>query len=1016
MAYLYNSIEELARSLYTVNNLKSPRYGEINVEVTDVHLEDQTLDYDLYQLKAIVRNTKVEPLEKEYQIQFKIPNINNPMKVSINLALIKRCYTLYTDKLNKIVGASFPGEFPGREGWNKSSLYIRPGKDSVRLGKHEITLNDFERCLKLIKTGNYRSVVDLLTEEVAQDMRDFVLQENTVNKLSLVLDRDSIDRDVKNEATWKLMLDIASGVYPYDDINEVTPYDISMYDLKRGLLFHLSEKMWMTKDEKAEGFKLEKQKTLRDDVWSRLNLNCGIFASSIENPIKNYYKTNGAILNMLQFVSDTNPLSYYTHSKKLYFVDPKNLDDEETHGKIRVNSKYLDGFLDPIRTQENAANVNFYQEMSLGCKVNKDKDYEITVKVYDKNFNVIDLPIKDYLNSAILSYDCVNYKTKQPKKNKNGVYKYCKRARYYVTQNLNDIDYYRHESSILSASTALMPMINRNDVTRDLLQAHFTTQAVPTIGCKPSIVHTSFADAIFDESTNVIHSDTEGEVVDISENGDVIKIKDSKGKMHYPHVDNKYVSTKKHTSNIFVPNVKIGDKVSVGDAIFKFNSFQGKELALYCPLLTTYSTLRGYEVEDGYVISRSAAKKLAHPEFKTTRIRLVHDKYRLENMVSCNVGDKLDKDDVIFRFEENQLSDIAVSILGGRREAFVELEYRIPKFTFGATVTDIKILMNPMYVNEHHKYYSLMKDWRDRVLKKKREFLHNNIYMDRFEPSIENNECDFIIEITYEAFNEFKLSDKMTNRASSKGVVCAILPDEEMPITEDGQRIEVVMPALAMASRKNSFSLIECKLTKLSKRLRELIDKGQIEQVKPILDVLYQEIPVNKRYLRETYIGSSIDRDGFLRILIDPFDTTFQAYGMDPEDKLNELMEIAGIPDGGKEILTDGRTGRKIRTPLLVGWNEYQRSHFISEEKFSATPEIAYYKGGKGLTQELVMGMGHHRPGGQKIGEQELHALLASGKGEFLMGRTANSSYTDKNERITADVTNLLMRLKVKEN
>jgi DNA-directed RNA polymerase beta subunit len=90
-----------------------------------------------------------------------------------------------------------------------------------------------------------------------------------------------------------------------------------------------------------------------------------------------------------------------------------------------------------------------------------------------------------------------------------------------------------------------------------------------------------------------------------------------------------------------------------------------------------------------------------------------------------------------------------------------------------------------------------------------------------------------------------------------------------------------------------------------------------------------------------------MDQDGFIRILIDPFDTTFKDYNDDPDNVLNKIMAECGIPDGGKELLIDGKTGRTIRTPLLVGWNEYMRAHFIAEDKFTASPLIAYYKGGK---------------------------------------------------------------------
>ena len=61
----------------------------------------------------------------------------------------------------------------------------------------------------------------------------------------------------------------------------------------------------------------------------------------------------------------------------------------------------------------------------------------------------------------------------------------------------------------------------------------------------------------------------------------------------------------------------------------------------------------------------------------------------------------------------------------------------------------------------------------------------------------------------------------------------------------------------------------------------------------------------------------------------------------------------------------------------------------------------------------MVQGVGHHRSEGQKWGEQEIHALLASGKEDFVVAATFNDQ--KKDIKIEADLNNILMRIRTVE-
>lgn len=963
-----NSIEEICKTLYTGES-KSKKNGLVTSKVIDVKMIEETPKAQTYEVKAEITmkgETKVK------SIKFKVPQFNyaNLKQTSINISIVNRCIKIYTDKDNKIVGASFRG------------LYINTPRKSVDINGKKYSIDEVSQAIKLINSGSEDTLKSIMDEDKIENIKEFYLKDLVVNKIKLLLDLDYFDGSILNENTWITLLAIASGEYSESAMNEVTPYDIEYFDCDKGLVYHFQGEM----------------RTLKNNFYSLLNQHGGIYASTIENSIKRYFLGNKAIINMVQYTQDTNPLSLYTQSKKMYFLDHKSMK------KLRVNSPYMDGILDPVRTHENTKDVNVVQELTLACDFNQG---DSQIKVYDKSFNEISIGITEYLNSAILDYECADYHKKQIRLNKNGVYKYHRRARAKSTTNIDDIKYIQHQGALLSASSALMPMINRNDVTRDLLQSHYNTQTIEVIGSRKSIVHTSFTGYVYDNGNMNVKSNSTGKVVAISETGDEIKIQtgiDESGRPIYAYESaTKYNSTKMHTANIYETKVEVGDEVQKGDVIFQMNSFKDGELAMSVPLLTTYSTLRGKEVEDGYVLSASAIKKFSHEEFINIDLSFTNGSYKLIKDKLPKVGDSIENEDTdIMLYEENIVGKESRYLLGDKVENWVEKHVRLPKFSILGKVTKIKISLNPKfstYEDEATKAnYEIVKEWESQVNESKKKFYDNPLYSEKFTLKDKDAKVDFKVTITCEYYNRMKPTDKLVNRSSNKGVLVSIVPDEEMPITQDGRRIECMMPALAMASRKNSFNITECKLTKLSEHLCKKLHANEFDSVKSVIERLYPE--VSEENMNASYILDKYEDDGFLRIQIDPFDTFMT------DEELDKVMESAGIPDGGREYLIDGVTGKRIRTPLLVGYNEYFRTHFIAEYKGSATPQVTY-------TNKMVQGVGHHRSEGQKWGEQEIHALLASGKEDFVVAATFNDQ--KKDIKIEADLNNILMRIRTVE-
>jgi len=172
------------------------------------------------------------------------------------------------------------------------------------------------------------------------------------------------------------------------------------------------------------------------------------------------------------------------------------------------------------------------------------------------------------------------------------------------------------------------------------------------------------------------------------------------------------------------------------------------------------------------------------------------------------------------------------------------------------------------------------------------------------------------------------VGDKIAGRHGNKGIIAAIVPEEDMPFTEDGKPIDIILNPLGVPSRMN-------------------------------LGQLY-----------ETLLGWAADKMGV------KYETPV-FNGATPEEVQAELKK-ANLPLTGKTTLIDGRTGEKFDNPVTVG-NIYMMklSHMV-EDKMHARSTGPYSL----ITQQPLGGKAQF--GGQRFGEMEVWALEAYGAAHAL--------------------------------
>jgi len=190
---------------------------------------------------------------------------------------------------------------------------------------------------------------------------------------------------------------------------------------------------------------------------------------------------------------------------------------------------------------------------------------------------------------------------------------------------------------------------------------------------------------------------------------------------------------------------------------------------------------------------------------------------------------------------------------------------------------------------------------------------------------------------------KLSVGDKMAGRHGNKGVIAKIVPEEDMPFLPDGTPVDIVLNPLGVPSRMNV---------------------GQV---------------------LETHLGWACHKLG-LHAATPVFDGI-------KESQIWELMEKAGLPNSGKTLLYDGRTGESFDQKVVVGMIYMLKLHHLVSDKIHARAVGPYSL----VTQQPLGGKAQY--GGQRFGEMEVWALEAYGaayslqevltvKSDDLAGRT----------------------------
>ncbi|MEA2678691.1 MAG: DNA-directed polymerase subunit beta [Candidatus Binataceae bacterium] len=219
-----------------------------------------------------------------------------------------------------------------------------------------------------------------------------------------------------------------------------------------------------------------------------------------------------------------------------------------------------------------------------------------------------------------------------------------------------------------------------------------------------------------------------------------------------------------------------------------------------------------------------------------------------------------------------------------------------------------------------------------------------------------------------------QVGDKMAGRHGNKGVLSRILPEEDMPRTEDGTPVDIVLNPLGVPSRMNVGQILETHLgwaaLELGHRLgQDLANGATPTQIRRRLREYYPE-KESQEFIENLPEAEMMKLAGKA---VKGVHTASPVFDGAREEEIFALLKRAELPETGQCTLYDGRTGMAFEQPVTVGVMYIMKLHHLVEDKIHARSTGPYSL----VTQQPLGGKAQF--GGQRLGEMEVWALEAYG-------------------------------------
>jgi len=516
---------------------------------------------------------------------------------------------------------------------------------------------------------------------------------------------------------------------------------------------------------------------------------------------------------------------------------------------------------------------------------------------------------------------------------------------------VEDVDYMDvSPRQLLSVAANLIPFLEHDDAKRTLMGANMQRQAVPLIQSHAPFVGTGMEGRAAQDSGELICAEFAGEVTEVDA-AHVVIYSDEHGSQRYDLP--KYERSNQSTCINHRPIVTVGQQVEKGQPIADGPSVDHSELALGANLTVAYMPWEGYNYEDGIIVSERVVQEdlLTSVNISRHEIDARDTKLGAEEITReiPNLGEdmlaNLDDDGIIRIGAEVGPGDILVGKVTPKGETALTAEERLLRAIFGAKAHDVRDTSLKM----PHGSYGRVVD----VVRFSREA------GDDLPPGVND-----LVRVFVAQRRKIQQGDKIAGRHGNKGVICKVLPVEDMPYMADGTPVDVILDPLGVPSRMNVGQLLECHLGWGAAHGWDDDDadskcyvEGPIPVATPLFDGATDESVAE--IVRRTNINM--------------INKALKEYGEDMREEF-----VPQLNERGKTTLYDGRTGEAFKSPITVGVSYILKLGHMVDDKIHARSTGPYSL----VTQQPLGGKAQF--GGQRFGEMEVWALYAYGAANVL--------------------------------
>ena len=617
-----------------------------------------------------------------------------------------------------------------------------------------------------------------------------------------------------------------------------------------------------------------------------------------------------------QFMDQNNPLSELTHKRRLSALGPGGLSRERAGFEVRDVHHSHYGRMCPIETPE-GPNIGLINSLSTYAKINEFGFIESPYRKVDKETGKVtneihyltadeeDLFIRAQANEP-LEEDGTFVNKRVVCRTKNGA------VELVPTHRVDYMDI--SPKQVVSIATAMIPFLENDDANRALMGANMQRQAVPLVRREAPVIGTGVEYRAAKDSGAVVVAKNSGIAERVTADEIIIKREDG--------VKDRYKLLKFKRSNAGTcinqaPIINKGDQIEKGDVIADGPATDLGEIALGRNMFVAFMTWEGYNYEDAILINEKLVKE--------DRLSTIHiEEYECEARDTKlgpeeitrdipNVGESaiknLDDRGIIRIGAEVDSGDILVGKVTPKGETELTAEERLLRAIFGEKAREVR----DTSLKVPHGEGGIIVDVK--------VFTREN--GDDLSPGV--NE---LVRCYIAQKRKIKVGDKIAGRHGNKGVISRILPQEDMPFTEDGTPLDIVLNPQGIPSRMNIGQVLEVHLGLAAKALG-------------------------------WYVATSV------------FDGA-------KESDIRKALVQAGYPEDGKLTLYDGRTGETFDNRITVGYMYMLKLHHLVDDKLHARSTGPYSL----VTQQPLGGKAQF--GGQRFGEMEVWALEAYGAAHIL--------------------------------